>query len=61
MDILTEGYVSFQKYVDYPKKCYAHNFVMTINGEGYVFFCKNTRDNPLFYIGSLYKETVSKI
>ena len=61
MDILTEGYVSFQKYVDYPKKCYAHNFVMTINAEGNVVFCKNTRDNPLFYIGSLYKETVSQI
>jgi len=61
MDILTEGYVSFQKYVDYPKKCYAHNFVMTINAEGNVVFCKNTRDNPLFYIGSLYKKTFTQI
>ena len=34
---------------------------MTINAEGNVVFCKNTRDNPLFYIGSLYKKTFSQI
>ena len=61
MDILTEGYVSFQKYVKYPKKCYAHNFVMAINAEGNVTFCKNTKDNPKFYIGNLNKKTFSDI
>ena len=61
MDILSEGYVSFQKYVKYPKKCFAHNFVMAINAEGNVTFCKNTKDNPKFYIGNLYKKTFSDI
>jgi len=61
MDILTEGYVSFQKYVKYPKKCFAHNFVMAINAEGYVTFCKNTKDNPKFYIGDLNKKSFSQI
>ena len=57
MDILSEGYVSFQKYVKYPKKCFAHNFVMAINAEGNVTFCKNTKDNPKFYIGNLYRKS----
>ena len=61
MDILTEGYVAFQKFVKYPKKCFAHNFVMAINAEGYVTFCKNTKDNPKFYIGNLNKESFKEI
>ena len=61
LDIITEGYVSFQKYINYPNKCFAHNFVMAINAEGNVTFCKNTKDNPLFYIGNLNKESFSKI
>ena len=61
MDILTEGYVTFQKFIKYPKKCFAHNFVMAINAEGYVTFCKNTKDNPKFYIGNLNKESFKNI
>lgn len=61
LDILSEGYVSFQKFVDYPSKCYAHSFVMAINAEGNVTFCKNTKDNPKFYIGNLNKKTFSDI
>ena len=61
LDILSEGYVSSQKYVDYPTKCHAHFFVMAINAEGNVTFCKNTKDNPKFYIGNLYKKTFSDI
>ena len=61
LDILSEGYVSSQKFVDYPSKCYAHSFVMAINAEGNVTFCKNTKDNPKFYIGNLNKKTFSDI
>ena len=61
LDILSEGYVSSQKYVDYPTKCHAHFFVMAINAEGNVTFCKNTKDNPKVYIGNLYKKTFSDI
>ena len=53
--------MSSQKYVDYPTKCHAHFFVMAINAEGNVTFCKNTKDNPKFYIGNLYKKTFSDI
>jgi len=61
LDILSEGYVSSQKFIDYPSKCHAHSFVMAINAEGNVTFCKNTKDNPKFYIGNLNKKTFSDI
>ena len=34
---------------------------MAINAEGNVTFCKNTKDNPKFYIGNLYKKTFCKL
>lgn len=50
-----------QKHLEYPAKCHAHHFVLAINAEAYVVFCKNTRDNPDFYIGNLRQQTFTEI
>jgi MoaA/NifB/PqqE/SkfB family radical SAM enzyme len=61
LKLLGAKYIDTQEYLNLPSKCHAHHFVLGINAEGYVAFCKNTRDNPDFYIGDLRKETFSNI
>ncbi|MGH7264788.1 MAG: radical SAM protein [Candidatus Rokuibacteriota bacterium] len=59
--LLGASYVEAQAALGYPAKCHAHHFVCAINAEGYVCFCKNTRDNPAFYLGNLHAETFTAI
>jgi MoaA/NifB/PqqE/SkfB family radical SAM enzyme len=59
--ILGARYVDAQTDLTYPTKCHAHHFVLAINAEGFVCFCKNTRDKPDFYVGNLHDKTFSEI
>ena len=61
MQILGARYMDAQTAVAYPRKCHAHHFVMAINAEGYVCFCKNTRDKPDFYVGNILDEPLTEI
>jgi MoaA/NifB/PqqE/SkfB family radical SAM enzyme len=61
MEILGARYVDAQKFLSYPKKCHAHHFVAAINAEGHVCFCKNTRDNPDFWIGNIHERSLKDI
>lgn len=61
LQLLGARYLEAQAAVGYPSKCHAHHFVCTINAEGYVCFCKNTRDNPDFYIGNVLTESFAEI
>lgn len=61
LKILGATYQKAQRHLEYPQKCHAHHFVLGINAEGYVAFCKNTRDNPDFYIGNLKEQSFSEI
>lgn len=61
LEILGAKYIETQQFLEYPAKCHAHHFVLGINAEGYVAFCKNTRDNPKFYLGNLKEQTFKEI
>lgn len=61
LKILGASYMGTQAHRTYPTKCHAHHFVLGINAEGYVAFCKNTRDNPYFFIGNLHQQTFTEI
>lgn len=59
--ILGARYIDAQADLSFPTKCYAHHFVLAINAEGYVCFCKNTRDAPDFYLGNIREKTFTEI
>ena len=59
--ILGTKYKEDQIDLDYASKCHAHHFVMAINAEGKVCFCKNTREKEKFHIGDLNKSTFKDI
>jgi GTP 3',8-cyclase len=61
LQLLGASYVEAQAALGYPSKCHAHHFVCAINAEGYVCFCKNTRDKPEFYIGNVLTESFTDI
>ena len=61
LEIVGAKYIETQQFLEYPSKCHAHHFVLGINAEGYVAFCKNTRDNPKFYLGNLKEQSFTKI
>lgn len=61
LEIVGAKYIETQEFLEYPSKCHAHHFVLGINAEGYVAFCKNTRDNPKFYLGNLKEQTFTEI
>lgn len=61
LNVLGARYMAGQGNLDYPSKCHAHHFVIAINAEGFVAFCKNTRDRPAFYLGNLHEETLTTI
>lgn len=61
LQLLGARYLEAQAAVGYPSKCHAHHFVCAINADGYVCFCKNTRDNPDFYIGNVLTESFTEI
>lgn len=45
----------------FPQRCHAHAFVIAINAEGQVCFCKSTRDMPEFYLGDVREQSFEKI
>lgn len=59
--VLGARYLDAQAGVDYPGRCYAHYFVVAINAQGHLCFCKNTRDNPAFALGSLHERSFGEI
>jgi MoaA/NifB/PqqE/SkfB family radical SAM enzyme len=59
--ILGARYVDAQADLGFARRCHAHHFVIAINAEGFVCFCKNTRDKPEFYVGNLHDRTFTEI
>jgi len=60
-EILSTSKEEQQKLINYPKRCYAHFYQITIMADGNVAFCKNARFNKKYFVGNLNKDTIANI
>ena len=47
--------------LDKSKTCFAHFFQLVITAEGFVTFCKNSRETTDLHIGNIYKDSIADI
>ena len=59
--LLTSGYVWYQHLIDVAQSCHAHFFMIAIQAEGDVGYCKNARGAEKFSIGNINQMTLKEI
>ena len=60
-EILSTSKEEHEKLINYPKKCYAHFYQITIMADGNVAFCKNARFNKKYFVGNINKDNIKNI
>jgi MoaA/NifB/PqqE/SkfB family radical SAM enzyme len=60
-EILSTSKHELKRLINYPKKCYAHYYQITIMADGNVAFCKNARFNKKYFIGNINKSSIEEI
>ena len=60
-EILSTSKEENEKLINYPKKCYAHFYQITIMADGHVAFCKNARFNKKYFVGNINKDNIKNI
>ena len=60
-EILSTSKEEQKRLINYPKKCYAHFYQITIMADGNVAFCKNARFNKKYFVGNINKKSIKDI
>ena len=60
-EVLSTSKEERKRLINYPKKCYAHFYQITIMADGNVAFCKNARFNKKYFIGNINKSSIEEI
>lgn len=60
-ELLSTSKEEQEKLINYPKKCYAHFYQITIMADGNIAFCKNARFNKKFFVGNINKKSIKEI